>query len=41
MDYRKIFDTIPEEFDKWRPRYCTRRVRALAKILKRCYSVVG
>ena len=22
MDYRKIFDTIPEEFDKWRPRYC-------------------
>ena len=22
MDFRKIFDTIPEEFDKWRPRYC-------------------
>ena len=22
MDSRKIFDTIPEEFDKWRPRYC-------------------
>jgi len=22
MDYRKIFDSIPEEFDKWRPRYC-------------------
>ena len=22
MDYRKIFDTIPKEFDKWRPRYC-------------------
>ena len=22
MDYRKIFDTIPEEFDQWRPRYC-------------------
>ena len=22
MDYRKIFDTIPDEFDKWRPRYC-------------------
>ena len=22
MDYRKIFDTIAQEFDKWRPRYC-------------------
>lgn len=22
MDFRKTFDTIPEEFDKWRPRYC-------------------
>ena len=22
MDFRKIFDTIPEEFDKWRTRYC-------------------
>lgn len=22
MDFRKIFDSIPEEFDKWRPRYC-------------------
>ena len=22
MDFRKIFDTIPEEFDKWCPRYC-------------------
>lgn len=22
MDFRKIFNTIPEEFDKWRPRYC-------------------
>lgn len=22
MEFRKIFDTIPEEFDKWRPRYC-------------------
>ena len=22
MDFRKIFDTIPDEFDKWRPRYC-------------------
>ena len=22
MDYRKVFDSIPEEFEKWRPRYC-------------------
>jgi SAM-dependent methyltransferase len=22
MDFRKVFDTIPNEFDKWRPRYC-------------------
>jgi ubiquinone/menaquinone biosynthesis C-methylase UbiE len=22
MDFRKIFDSIPEEFDKWRTRYC-------------------
>lgn len=22
MDFRKIFDSIPEEFDRWRPRYC-------------------
>ena len=22
MEYRKIFDTIPDEFDRWRPRYC-------------------
>ena len=22
MDFRKIFDTIPEKFDKYRPRYC-------------------
>lgn len=22
MDFRKVFDSIPEEFDKWRPRYC-------------------
>ncbi len=22
MDYRKLFDTIPEEFDRYRPRYC-------------------
>jgi SAM-dependent methyltransferase len=22
MEFRLIFDTIPEEFDRWRPRYC-------------------
>lgn len=22
MDFRKIFDSIPEQFDEWRPRYC-------------------
>ena len=22
MEFRKIFDTIPEQFDKFRPRYC-------------------
>lgn len=22
MDFRKVFDSIPNEFDKWRPRYC-------------------
>jgi SAM-dependent methyltransferase len=22
MEFRKIFDTIPEKFDRWRPRYC-------------------
>lgn len=22
MEFRKVFDTIPEKFDKWRPKYC-------------------
>ncbi|MCR4682113.1 MAG: SAM-dependent methyltransferase, partial [Clostridiales bacterium] len=22
-DYRKVFDTIPEQFDRYRPRYCS------------------
>jgi SAM-dependent methyltransferase len=22
MDFRKVFDSIPEQFDEWRPRYC-------------------
>lgn len=23
MEFRKVFDTIPEQFDKYRSRYCT------------------
>ena len=23
MDFRTIFDTVAEQFDRWRPRYCT------------------
>ena len=22
MEFRKVYDLIPEGFDKWRPRYC-------------------
>lgn len=22
IDFRKVFDSIPEQFDQWRPRYC-------------------
>ena len=22
MEFRKVFDTIPEQFDRYRPRYC-------------------
>jgi SAM-dependent methyltransferase len=22
MEFRRVFDTIPEKFDRWRPRYC-------------------
>ena len=22
MEFRRVFDTIPEQFDKYRPRYC-------------------
>jgi ubiquinone/menaquinone biosynthesis C-methylase UbiE len=22
VDFRKVFDSIPEQFDQWRPRYC-------------------
>lgn len=29
MEPRRIFDTIPEKFDKWRPRYCSEAFEAL------------
>jgi ubiquinone/menaquinone biosynthesis C-methylase UbiE len=31
MESRKVFDTIPEKFDKWRPRYCN---KVFADIIK-------
>jgi len=31
MEFRLIFDTIPEEFDRWRPRYCPEVFAALAE----------
>ena len=31
MDFRKIFDTIPKQFDKYRPRYCTELFANLIK----------
>lgn len=29
MEFRKIFDTIPEKFGKWRPRYCHQAFQCL------------
>jgi ubiquinone/menaquinone biosynthesis C-methylase UbiE len=34
MDYRKIFDAIPEEFDKWRPRYCDELFADMIELVK-------
>lgn len=31
MDFRKTFDKIPEDFDKYRPRYCDELFEELAK----------
>ena len=31
MELRRVFDTIPEQFDRWRPRYCD---EALADIIQ-------
>ena len=36
MEFRLIFDTIPEEFDRWRPRYCSEAFAALAE-----YAALG
>lgn len=30
MEFRQIFDAIPEQFDKWRPRYCKEAFADLA-----------
>lgn len=32
MDFRKTFDKIPEEFDKFRPRYCEELFQELARV---------
>lgn len=29
MEFRKIFDAIPEKFDKWRPHYCDKAFQCL------------
>ncbi|MEG1426452.1 MAG: hypothetical protein RSC76_02060, partial [Oscillospiraceae bacterium] len=34
MDFRKTFDTIPEEFDMWRPRYCSELFETVIKTAK-------
>lgn len=31
MDFRKTFDSIPERFDKWRPRYCPELFKTVIK----------
>lgn len=36
MEFRLIFDTIPEEFDRWRPRYCPEVFADLAE-----YAALG
>ena len=34
MEFRRIFDTIPEKFDKWRPHYCNEAFDFLIKEAK-------
>ena len=45
MEYRKVFDTIPEQFDKFRPRYSAElfeyfireaSIGTETKVLERC-----
>lgn len=36
MEFRKVFDTIPEQFDKYRPRYSAELFSALIE-----YAEVG
>lgn len=33
MELRRVFDSIPEKFDKWRPRYCD---EAFSNIIESC-----
>ena len=35
MEFRKVFDTIPEEFDKYRPRYCNQLFEELIDYAKK------
>ena len=34
MDFRKVFDRIPAQFDRWRPRYCTAAFDAIIQHAK-------
>lgn len=38
MDFRKIFDNIPDQFDKWRPRYCDELFADLIEYAKLDFS---
>lgn len=31
MEFRRIFDTIPDQFDRWRPRYCAQAFAEIAQ----------
>ena len=31
MEFRRIFDTIPDPFDRWRPRYCAQAFADIAQ----------
>ena len=38
MEFRKVFDTIPEQFDKYRPRYSA---ELFAEIKKNIFFCIG